>query len=184
MRIRWKGFELPTSVVCEEETSTNTYGKFTAEPFERGYATTIGNSLRRILLSSLQGAALTSVQIDGVQHQYSTIPGVVEDVTDIILNLKKVLLRTDAEGERELNLEVSGDREVTAGDIDCGPEITILNPELHIATISDKKASIEAALTARRGRGYCTAAENEQDIIGIIPMDSIFSPVTLSLIHI
>ncbi|NQT19666.1 MAG: DNA-directed RNA polymerase subunit alpha [Planctomycetes bacterium] len=178
MRIRWKGFELPTRVVCEEETSTNTYGKFSAEPFERGYATTIGNSLRRILLSSLEGAALTTVQIEGIQHQYSTIPGVVEDITDIILNLKKVLLKIDAEDERHIKLEVSGAREVTAGDLECGPEIAILNPDLHIATMSDPKASIQAIITARKGRGYTTAGENERDIIGIMPMDSIFSPVT------
>jgi len=115
MRIRWKGLELPTKVACEQETYTNTYGKFIAEPFEHGYATTIGNSLRRILLSSLEGAALTTVQIEGVQHQYSTIPGVVEDVTDIVLNLKKVLVRVDGDGERELRLEAEGSGEVTAG---------------------------------------------------------------------
>ena len=178
MRIRWKGFELPTKVVCEQETYTNTYGKFIAEPFERGYATTIGNSLRRILLSSLEGAALATVRIDGVQHQYSTIPGVVEDVTDIILNLKKVLLRIDGEGEKVLKIDADGAGEVTAGQIAGGPEITILNPEMHIATISDDKASIHAELTARRGRGYTTAAENERNDIGVIPMDSVFSPVT------
>jgi len=178
MRIRWKGFELPTSVECEKETYTNTYGKFTAEPFERGYATTIGNGLRRILLSSLQGGAFTTVQIEGIQHQYSTLPGVVEDVTDIVLNLKKVLLRIDSEEESALKLEVSGAREVTAGDIEGGPEIAILNPDLHIATISDRKASIVATLTARKGRGYTTAVENEKNLIGTIPMDSVFSPVT------
>ncbi|HUS58055.1 MAG TPA: DNA-directed RNA polymerase subunit alpha [Planctomycetota bacterium] len=178
MRIRWKGFELPTKVVCEKETCTNTYGKFVAEPFERGYAATIGNSLRRILLSSLEGAALTTVRVEGVQHQYSTIPGVVEDVTDIILNLKKVLLRIDGDGERILAFEAGGIGELTAGAIKGGPDVTILNPDLHIATISDAKASIKAVLTARRGRGYSTAGENERNEIGVIPMDSIFSPVT------
>jgi len=178
MRIRWKGFELHTKVEYEKETYTNTYGKFTAEPFERGYATTIGNSLRRILLSSLEGAAFTTLQIEGVQHQYTTIPGIVEDVTDIVLNLKKVLLKIDSEDESTLKLEVTGPKEVTAADIEGGPEVTILNPNLHIATISDAKASLVATLTARRGRGYTTAAENEKNIIGIIPMDSVFSPVT------
>ena len=178
MRIRWKGFELPTKVVCENETYTNTYGKFIAEPFERGYANTVGNSLRRILLSSLEGAALTTVRIDGVQHQYSTIPGVVEDVTDLVLNLKKVLLKIDSEGEKSLTLEVSGAGEVTAGQIKGGPEVTILNPDMHLATISDSNASIKARLTARRGRGYATAGENEKNEIGVIPMDSIFSPTT------
>jgi len=178
MRIRWKGFELPTTVECEKETYTNTYGKFVTEPFERGYATTIGNSLRRILLSSLEGGAFTTVQIEGVQHQYSTIPGIVEDVTDIVLNLKKVLLKIDTAGESTLKLEASGETEVTAGDIESGPEVTILNPNMHIATLSDAKASITATLTARKGRGYTTAAENDKNIIGIIPMDSVFSPVT------
>ena len=178
MRIRWKGLELPTKVVCEKETYTNTYGKFFAEPFERGYAATIGNSLRRILLSSLEGAALTTVRIEGVQHQYSTIPGLVEDVTDMVLNLKKVLLKIDSDGEKSLALEVSGAGEVTAGRIKGGPDVVILNPDLHIATISDDNASVKAKLTARRGRGYTTAGENEKNEIGVIPMDSIFSPVT------
>ncbi len=178
MRIRWKGFELPTKVACEEETYTNTYGKFAVEPFERGYATTIGNSLRRILLSSLEGAALTSVQLEGVQHQYSTLPGIVEDVTDLVLNLKKVLLRIDGEGEKTLQIEATGAGEITAGDIQCEPDVTVLNSGLHIAMISDKKASLMASLTARRGRGYATAGENEKNLIGTIPIDSIFSPVT------
>jgi len=178
MRIRWKGFELPTKVSCEDETYTKTYGKFSAEPFEHGYATTIGNSLRRILLSSLEGAALTTLQMEGVQHQYATIPGVVEDVTDMVLNLKKVLLRIDGDGERELRLEVSGAGEVTAGDLQAGPDVTILNPKMHIATISDNDAAIAATLTARKGRGYAPSGENEKNIIGVIPMDSIFSPVT------
>ncbi|HUW34461.1 MAG TPA: DNA-directed RNA polymerase subunit alpha [Planctomycetota bacterium] len=178
MRIRWKGFELPTKVVCEKETCTTTYGKFTVEPFERGYAATIGNSLRRILLSSLEGAALTTIRVEGVQHQYSTIPGVVEDVTDIVLNLKKVLLKIDSEGEKSLSLEVSGPGEVTAGKLKGGPEVTILNPALHIATITEEKGAIKAKLTARRGRGYATAQENEKNEIGVIPMDSIFTPIT------
>jgi len=178
MRIRWKGFELPTKVVCEKETYTTTYGKFIVEPFERGYAATIGNSLRRILLSSLEGAALTTMRVEGVQHQYSTIPGVVEDVTDMVLNLKKVLLKIDSEGEKSLSLEVSGPCEVTARNLRGGPEVTILNPDLHVATITEEKGAIKAKLTARRDRGYATAQENEKNEIGVIPMDSIFSPIT------
>jgi len=178
MRIRWKGFELPTKVECEQETSTAEYGKFIAEPFERGYATTIGNGLRRILLSSLEGAAFTTARIEGIQHQYSTMPGIVEDATDIILNLKKVLLKIDVEGEQRLIIDAHGEREVAAGDIQCGTGVSIVNPGLHIATISDPAASLKVELTARKGRGYTPASENERNEIGVIPMDSIFSPVT------
>jgi len=151
MRIRWKGFELPTKVECDQETSTAEYGKFSAEPFERGYATTIGNSLRRILLSSLEGAAFTTARIEGIQHQYSTIPGIVEDVTDIILNLKKVLLKIDVDGEQTLKIDAAGEREVTAADIECPTGVAIINPGLHIATISDNAASLNITLTRTNG---------------------------------
>jgi len=178
MRIRWRGFELPTRVVCERESLTGSYGKFIAEPFERGFGTTIGNSLRRVLLSSIEGAAVTSVRIEGVQHQYSTIAGVVEDVTDIILNVKQIRLRLLSEGPKVLKIERRTRGEVTAADIQADPDVEIVNPELHIATLNEDVPFI-VEMGARRGRGYATAEENtkpEQEI-GVIPVDSLFSPV-------
>ena len=178
MRIRWRGFELPARVVCERETLTNSYGKFIAEPFERGFGTTIGNSLRRVLLSSLEGAAITTVRIKGVQHQYSTMKGVVEDVTETILNIKQIRVRLHSEAPKMLKIDRRARGEVTAGDIQADPDVEIVNPELHIATLTgDVDFVIE--MEARRGRGYATAEENtkpEQEI-GVIPIDSLFSPV-------
>ncbi|MFP4055923.1 MAG: DNA-directed RNA polymerase subunit alpha [Candidatus Brocadiia bacterium] len=178
MRIRWRGFELPTRVVVERESLTSSYGKFIAEPFERGFGTTLGNSLRRTLLSSLEGAAVTTVRIEGVQHQYSTIEGVVEDVTDIILNLKQVRVRLRAEGPKMLKIGRRSRGEVTAGDIQADPDVEVVNPELHIATLSED-VDFVVEMEARRGRGYATAEENaktEQEI-GVIPVDALFSPV-------
>jgi DNA-directed RNA polymerase subunit alpha len=154
------------------------YGKFVVEPLERGYGITLGNSLRRILLSSLPGAAVTSVRIDGVLHEFSTIPGVIEDVTDIILALKKLRLRMFADSTRTMRIEASGEGEIKAGDIITGSEIEILNPELHIATL-DKDAKLSAEITVERGRGYSPAEHNKKpDMpIGVIPVDSIFTPV-------
>lgn len=154
------------------------YGKFVVEPLERGYGITLGNSLRRILLSSLPGAAVTSVRIDGVLHEFSTIPGVVEDVTDIVLALKKLRLRLHADGERTMRIDASGEGELKAADIVAGSEIEILNPELHIATL-DKDAKLTAEITVARGRGWQPAEHNKTpDMpIGVIPVDSIFTPV-------
>jgi len=178
MRIRWRGFELPARVVCDRESLTNSFGRFVAEPFERGFGTTIGNSLRRILLSSLEGAAITTVRIQGVQHQYSTIGGIVEDVTDIILNIKQIRVRLHSEAPKLLKIDRRSRGEVTAGDIQADPDVEIVNPELHIATLNDDVEFI-IEMEARRGRGYSTAEENtkpEQEI-GVIPVDSLFSPV-------
>ena len=178
MRMRWRGFELPARVVCERETLTNSYGKFVAEPFERGFGTTVGNSLRRILLSSLEGAAITTLRAEGVQHQYSTIAGVVEDVTDIILNVKQIRVRLHSEAPKILKIDRRTRGEVTAGDIQADPDVEIVNPELHLATLNEDVDFI-VEMEARRGRGYATAEENtkpEQDI-GVIPIDSLFSPV-------
>jgi DNA-directed RNA polymerase subunit alpha len=178
MRIRWRGFELPARVTCERETLTSSYGKFIAEPFERGFGTTVGNALRRVLLSSLEGAAVTTVRLQGVQHQYSTVPGVVEDVADLILNLKQIRLRLLTEGPKMLKIERRQRGEVTARDILADPDIEIVNPELHLATLNeDVEFTVE--MEARRGRGYATAEDNtkpEQEI-GVIPVDSLFSPV-------
>lgn len=154
------------------------FGKFVIEPLERGYGTTLGNSLRRILLSSLPGAAVTSIQIDGVLHEFSTIEGVVEDVTTIILNIKKLALKIYSEEEKTLEIDVQGDGVVTAADIRHDSDVEILNPDLHIATLASN-ANLRMRLTARRGRGYTPADANkrEDQAIGVIPIDSIYTPV-------
>ena len=154
------------------------YGKFICEPLERGYGTTFGNSLRRMLLSSLEGAAITSIRIDGVLHEFSTIPGVRDDVTNIVLNLKELCLKMTGNEPRIIRIDVEGEKEVTAADIICDADIEILNPDLHIATVNeDGKLKIE--MTVERGRGYVPADKNKKpdDTIGVIPIDSIFSPV-------
>ena len=155
------------------------YGKFVIEPLERGYGTTLGNSLRRILLSSLPGAAVTAIQIDGVLHEFSTVEGVVEDVTTIILNLKKLALKIYSEEEKTLEIDVQGEGIVTAADITPDSDVEILNPDLHIATLA-KDAHFRVRLTAKRGRGYTPADANksEDQPIGVIPIDSIYTPVS------
>lgn len=155
------------------------YGKFVVEPLERGYGTTLGNSLRRILLSSLPGAAVTSVQIDGVLHEFSTIAGVVEDTTEIILNLKKLALKIHSDEEKVLEVDVEGGGSVTAGDIRADSDVEILNPELHIAELADD-ARLHMRITANRGRGYVQAERNksEDQPIGVIPVDSIYTPIS------
>ncbi|MDA8066867.1 MAG: DNA-directed RNA polymerase subunit alpha [Thermaerobacter sp.] len=154
------------------------YGKFVLEPLERGYGITLGNSLRRILLSSLRGAAVTSVRIDGVLHEFSTIPGVVEDTTDIILNLKELCLKLYASEPKLLRVEVDGPREVTAADIQVDPDVEVMNPELHLATL-DEGAHLAMELTVAQGRGYVPADRNKQpdNPIGVVPIDSIFTPI-------
>ncbi len=161
-----------------EISEDNRYGKFVCEPLERGYGTTLGNSLRRILLSSLPGAAITSIRIDGVLHEFSTIPGVRDDVTNIILNLKSLCLKMLSDEPKVLRIDVEGEREVTAADIIPDADIEILNPELHIATLN-KEGSLHMEMTVERGRGYVSADKNKKPdhVIGIIPIDSIFSPV-------
>lgn len=155
------------------------YGKFVIEPLERGYGTTLGNSLRRILLSSLPGAAVTAIQIDGVLHEFSTVEGVVEDVTTIILNLKKLGLKIYSEEEKTLEIDVQGEGIVTAADITHDSDVEILNPDLHIATLA-KDAHFRVRLTAKRGRGYTPADANksEDQPIGVIPIDSIYTPIS------
>jgi len=174
----WKDLIRPKRLEAEKETLTPFYGKFTAEPFERGFGITIGNSLRRILLSSLQGAALTSVKIDGVLHEFSTIPGVKEDVTEIILNLKEVRLKLHTEGPKAIRVKAEGPRALKAGDILTGDAVEILNTDHHIATLSrDAKLSME--MVVKMGRGYVPAERNRDDTqpIGTIPLDAIFSPI-------
>jgi len=174
----WKDLIRPKRLEAEKETLTLFYGKFTAEPFERGFGITIGNSLRRILLSSLQGAALTSVKIDGVLHEFSAIPGVKEDVTEIILNLKEVRLKLHTEGPKTIRVKAEGPKVLKAGDILTGDAVEILNPDHTIATLSrDGKLSME--MVVKMGRSYIPAERNrdENQPVGTIPMDAIFSPI-------
>jgi DNA-directed RNA polymerase subunit alpha len=168
----------PKRLETEKETLTPFYGKFTAEPFERGFGITIGNSLRRILFSSLQGAAITSVKIDGVLHEFSTIPGVKEDVTEIILNLKEVRLKLHTEGPKTIRLKTEGAKVLKAGDIQTGDAVEILNPEHYIATLS-KDAKLSMEMVVKMGRGYVPAERNKEENqpIGTIPIDAIFSPI-------
>jgi DNA-directed RNA polymerase subunit alpha len=174
----WRDFIKPKQLQVDSRSLTETYGKFTAEPFERGFGITIGNSLRRILLSSLQGAAITSVRIKGVLHEFSTIPGVTEDVTDIILNLKSVLVRLEGDESRNVRIVKKGAGEITAGDIITDSNVEILNPEQHIATCV-KEADVEIDMLVSMGKGYVTADKNrdEKAPVGTIPIDAIFSPI-------
>ena len=178
MRVTWRGLELPTRVEQDAMVSSDKYGKFFIEPFERGFGTTVGNSLRRVLLSSLEGAAPTSVKIEGVQHEFTTIPGVVEDVSEIILNVKRIVLTMDGDHVKTFKLEAHKKGEVKAGAIETDSTAEIISKDHHIATLSEK-ADFVMELTARKGRGYVTAEENEEgdQVIGVIPIDSIFSPV-------
>lgn len=178
MQKSWKDLIRPKRLEVEKETLTPLYGKFTAEPFERGFGITIGNSLRRILLSSLQGAAITSVKIDGVLHEFSTIPGAKEDITEIILNLKEVRLKLHTEGPKTIRVKAEGAKILKAGDMITGDAVEVLNPDHYIATLSrDGKLSME--MMVKVGRGYVPAERNKEESqpIGTIPMDAIFSPV-------
>ena len=161
------------------QTVENTYGKFIVEPLERGYGTTLGNSLRRILLSSLPGAAVTSIQIDGVLHEFSTVDGVVEDVASIILNVKQLALKIYSDDEKVIEIDVKGESEVTAADITHDSDVEILNPDLHIATVG-KNGHLRMRMYAQRGRGYVPADRNKREDlpIGVIPIDSIYTPVS------
>lgn len=161
-----------------EISEDNRYGKFICEPLERGYGTTFGNGLRRMLLSSLEGAAITSIRIDGVLHEFSTIPGVRDDVTNIVLNLKQLCLKMQGNEAKIIHIDAEGEKEVTAADIVCDSDIEILNPDLHIATINET-GKLHIEMVVERGRGYVPADKNKKpdDVIGVIPIDSIFSPV-------
>jgi DNA-directed RNA polymerase subunit alpha len=171
-------FQMPKRIEVDRATRTHQYGRFTAEPFERGFGTTVGNALRRVLLSSLEGAAVTSVQIEGVYHEFSAIPGVREDVTDIILNLKELLLEMHGYEPRVITVEVEGEHEITAADILADPDIEVLNPDLHIATLN-KDGKLHMQMTVKKGRGYVPAEMHvdEEMPAQAIPIDAIFSPV-------
>lgn len=178
MRIRWRGLELPNRVVSDRGTLTDTYGKFMVEPFERGFGVTVGNSLRRILLSSLEGSAVTRVKIQGVQHEITTIPGVVEDVTDIILNIKSLVVKNTSELPRTIRIDRHERGVVTAANIITDEAVQIINPEHIIATLTDDVPFV-VEMHVENGRGYRTADENveQEREIGVIPVDSSFSPV-------
>jgi DNA-directed RNA polymerase subunit alpha len=178
--MKWKSLVKPERLDCDRESLTGQYGKFVAEPFERGFATTIGNSLRRILLSSIQAAAATSVRINGVVHEYASIQGVVEDTTDIVLNLKQLKVKLLEDGPKMVRLLATGEREVTAADIQADAGVEIINPDLHIATLNDRDATLEMEIEISSGRGYIDASRNrrEDQPLGTIPLDSVFTPVT------
>lgn len=179
MPVRLGRFEMPKRLTKDESTSTETYAKFVAEPFETGYGHTIGNSLRRVLLSSLEGAAITSIRIDGAMHEFATVDGVVEDVTDMVLNLKKILFKAHTREPQTLLLSVNKDGAVTAGDIKLNQNLEIVNPDQIICTL-DKKKKFEMELEVKIGRGFCPGDENKKpdQAIGVIAIDSLFSPVT------
>ena len=165
-------------IECVESTEDNTYGKFVVEPLERGYGITLGNSLRRILLSSLPGVAVTSIKIDGVLHEFSTVPGVIEDVTEIILNIKNLSMKLHSDGPKIIYIDAEGEGPITAGDIKADSDVEILNPDLHICTLNgDSRFYMEMVIN--KGRGYVSAEKNKQpgQPIGIIPVDSIYTPV-------
>lgn len=168
------------NIECVDLSEDGRYGKFVVSPLERGYGTTLGNSLRRILLSSLPGAAATSIKIEGVQHEFSTVPGVTEDVAEIILNIKKMAIKLHSDVPKTVYIDAKGAQEITAGDIKHDSDVEIFNPDLHIATLNDD-ARLYIEITLSKGRGYVSAEKNKQDmqpIIGVIPVDSIYTPVT------
>ena len=178
MGIAWRNFEMPKVLKSNEETLTNTYGEFIAEPFERGYGNTLGNAIRRVLLSSVEGAAVTSIKIEDVEHEFASIPGVVEDVTQIILNIKKLVMRSHTSSPKPIYIKVNKKGDVTAKDIITDETLDVINPDLHIATLT-KAVKFNVEMEVGRGRGYVPAERNkkENQPIGVIAIDSLFSPV-------
>ena len=178
MHIRWRGLELPSQVNCDAASLTPTYGKFIAEPFERGFGVTVGNSLRRILLSSLEGSAVTQLRVQGAQHEFTTIPGVIEDMTDLVLNVKSLVVKNHSDSTKVIHVEKTGPGDVTGGDIAADQSVDIINSGLKIATLSDD-STFGMEMVVQNGRGYVPATEHtptDQEI-GIIPIDAVFSPV-------
>jgi len=185
MGISWKTFEMPKRLECEEASYSKMYGKFIAEPFERGFGSTIGNSLRRILISSIEGTAVTSIKIDRVLHEFSTIPGVLEDVPQIILNIKQLVLKSESRTPKILRLKASKKGQITAKNIATDETVEIINQDLHIATLT-KDASLNIELEIGRGRGFVPSERNKKEgqAIGVIPIDSIFAPVQRVSYHV
>ena len=178
MHIRWRGLELPSVVVCDDNTLTATYGKFVAEPFERGFGSTIGNGLRRILLSSLEGSAVTQIKVHNAQHEFTTITGVIEDVTDIVLNVKSLVVKNHSSQTRVLRVEKNQKGPLTAADIETDESVDIINPDHVLATLTEDVPFV-MEMVVENGRGYVAATEHSEDIqeIGIIPIDAVYSPV-------
>ncbi len=185
MGIALRSFEIPKRLECDEESLNETYGRFIAEPFERGYGVTIGNSLRRVLLSSLESAAVTSIKIDGVSHEFSSLPGVQEDMAEIVLNIKKLVLRSHTRAPKTLRIEVDGKKDIKAKDIITDDTVEIINPDLHIATLT-KNVSFRMDLEVQKGRGYVPAERNKKEgqPIGVIAVDSLFAPVKKVNFHV
>ncbi len=178
MGVKWRDFQLPKKLECEEASYKDTFGRFIAAPFERGYGITLGNSLRRVLLSSIEGSAVTSIKIAGVQHEFSSIPGVVEDVPEIILNIKNLVLKSHSKVPKTLTIKKSTKGEIKAKDIETDETVEVINPDLHICTLT-KDVKFNMELEVSKGRGYVPQEANkkEDQTIGVIPIDSIFSPV-------
>ncbi len=179
MHIRWRGLELPSMVACDQQTLTSTYGKFYAEPFERGFGTTIGNSLRRILLSSLEGSAVTQIKIRGAQHEFTTIPGVLEDITDIVLNVKALVVKNHSESTRVITVEKNEAGVITGGDVQTDADVEVINKDHVLATLTDS-VPFMMEMVVENGRGYVPATEHSsgEHEIGIIPIDAVYSPIT------
>ncbi len=179
MGITWRDFQFPKRITVDQDSYTPSYGKIIAEPLERGYGVTLGNSLRRVLLSSIEGASVTSVKIDGVSHEFSTIEGVLEDVPEIILNLKNLVLRSYSRAPKKIYIKAESEGEITAKDIITDETIEVINPDLHIATITSNKVKLNVEMEVGRGRGFVPADGNKREgmAIGVIPIDSIFTPV-------
>jgi DNA-directed RNA polymerase subunit alpha len=178
MGIKWRDFQLPKHLECDEATHTPIYAKFIAEPFERGFGVTLGNSLRRVLLSSIEGSAVTSIKVEGVLHEFSSLDGVMEDITDIVLNVKNLVLRLHSRASKTIYIKKNKEGKVTARDIITDGTVEVLNPDLHLFTLTkDKKINME--LEVGRGRGFVPAEQNkkEEHSIGVVPVDSIFSPI-------
>jgi len=179
MGISWRDFQFPKRINIDEKTYTPFYGKFTAEPLERGYGVTLGNALRRVLLSSIEGAAVTNVKIEGILHEFSTIDGVKEDVPEIILNIKNIVLRSYSKTPRKIYIREKGEKEVKARNLIVDESIEVINPDLHIATLTSPDAKLEIEMEVGRGRGFVPAEMNKREDapIGVIPVDSIFTPI-------
>ena len=179
MGIKWRDFQFPKRITIEEDSYTPYYGKFVAEPLERGYGITLGNALRRVLLSSIEGSAVTSIKIDGVSHEFSTIEGVIEDVPEIILNTKNIVVKSYSKSPKKIYIKASGEKEVKAKDIITDDTIEVINPDLHIATLTSDNARLNIEMDVGRGRGFVTADVNKREDhpIDVIAIDSIFTPV-------
>jgi DNA-directed RNA polymerase subunit alpha len=177
MGVKWRDFQMPKRLECDESSYNERYGKFVAEPFERGYGVTLGNSLRRILLSSIEGSAITSIKIDGVRHEFSTIEGVMEPITDVILNIKQVVIRSHSKTPKTIYIKAEKKGPVKAADIICDESVEVLNPDLHIATLS-RDAHFHVEMEISQGRGYVPAEFNKKEgVVDMIAIDSIFTPI-------